>query len=297
MNVPVEVTRANRHDVLVRWNDGHHSLLLARDLRIACSCAACVEEMTGRKLLNPAAIPHDVHPLSISPVGRYALHFAWSDGHTSGIYTFDHLRAQCRCATCRPDDPHPINPPEVPMTTATITPQSTMQDVLAAYPGAQKAMAARYHVGGCSSCGFQPTDTLQQVCDSHDIPDVGEVIAFIQHNHEAEGKLQIEPRDVKRLLAEGKVKLLDVRSEQEIDMASIDGALPVTDELAQEVLNEWPKNSPIVVMCHLGERSLQAAAYLADKGMTNVKSMRGGIEAWSAEIDPKVPRYSSGCKG
>lgn len=183
------------------------------------------------------------------------------------------------------------------MTTATITPQTTMKDVLAAYPGAQKAMAGKYHVGGCSSCGFQPTDTLQQVCDSHDIPDVHEVIAFIQQNNDAEGKLQIEPLEVKRLMDAGKVKMLDVRSDQEIDTASIDGAVPVTDELAQKILNTWPKDSALVLFCHLGERSLQAASYLADKGFTNVKSMRGGIEAWSAEVNPKVRRYSSGCKG
>ena len=109
--IPKNVTRANQHDVLIEWSDGHRSLLLARDLRLACRCATCIDENTGKQLLDPANVPADVHPLGIETVGRYALHFAWSDGHTSGIYTFENIRSQCRCSSCKPDDSNPVNPP------------------------------------------------------------------------------------------------------------------------------------------------------------------------------------------
>ena len=98
---PTEIKRANEHDIEVVWADGHHSVLIARELRLACPCAACLDELTGQKLLNLAHIPQDVRPLQISLVGRYAVHVQWSDGHSTGIYSFEKLRSLCPCATCR----------------------------------------------------------------------------------------------------------------------------------------------------------------------------------------------------
>ena len=98
---PTEIKRANQHDLEVVWADGHRSLLLARELRLACPCAACVDELTSQKLLNPAQVPADVHPLAVSLVGRYAVHVQWSDGHDTGIYSFEKLKSLCPCAACR----------------------------------------------------------------------------------------------------------------------------------------------------------------------------------------------------
>lgn len=98
--VPVEITRANKHDVKIRWQDGHSSVYPARFLRLKCSCAACLDEFTGQQLLKENVIAQDVHPLQISLVGRYAVHLQWSDGHATGIYTFDYLRKLCPCDIC-----------------------------------------------------------------------------------------------------------------------------------------------------------------------------------------------------
>jgi len=76
----------------ILWQDGHESVYAPRDLRLACPCAGCVDEMTGRRTLTPERVPEDVHPLTIEYVGRYALQFTWSDGHRTGIYPFDYLR-------------------------------------------------------------------------------------------------------------------------------------------------------------------------------------------------------------
>lgn len=76
----------------IRWKDGGVSEYPPRYLRLCCPCAACIEEMTGRPLLNPASVPLDVHPRAIRWVGEYALRFDWSDGHHTGIYPFDYLR-------------------------------------------------------------------------------------------------------------------------------------------------------------------------------------------------------------
>ncbi len=90
--IPAEISRANEYDVRIRWDDGHENVYPARDLRLSCSCAICVSETTGDELLDPRSVPADVHPLSISQVGRYAIHIQWSDGHATGIYTFKRLR-------------------------------------------------------------------------------------------------------------------------------------------------------------------------------------------------------------
>jgi ATP-binding protein involved in chromosome partitioning len=90
---PVEVAPTEDASRLrIRWQDGHSSELTPRDLRLACPCAGCVDEMTGRPILRPESVPEGVHPLAIRYVGRYALQFDWSDGHATGIYPFTLLR-------------------------------------------------------------------------------------------------------------------------------------------------------------------------------------------------------------
>ena len=73
----------------------------ARALRLACGCAACVEEMSGRPILDPARVPDDILPRSVALVGTYGLRVQWSDGHGTGIYTFERLLATCPCKRCR----------------------------------------------------------------------------------------------------------------------------------------------------------------------------------------------------
>lgn len=76
----------------IGWSDGSRHLD-PRELRLACRCAACRDELTGKALLDPAKVPLDVVPVRIWSVGNYALGIAFSDGHDSGIYTFEALRA------------------------------------------------------------------------------------------------------------------------------------------------------------------------------------------------------------
>ncbi|MEW6363911.1 MAG: DUF971 domain-containing protein [Acidobacteriota bacterium] len=98
--IPKEIGRANTQDVRVVWNDGHVSVYVARDLRMKCPCALCIEETSGVQVLTDESVPDDVHPLAITLVGRYAISINWSDGHSTGIYTFENLRRLCRCAAC-----------------------------------------------------------------------------------------------------------------------------------------------------------------------------------------------------
>jgi len=90
-DVPVAID----HDEIgltIRWQDGHEQLIGSRDLRLNCRCAACRDEMTGAPLLDPSKVPQTVTPTRIWSLGNYAFGVAFSDGHSSGIYTLKALR-------------------------------------------------------------------------------------------------------------------------------------------------------------------------------------------------------------
>ncbi len=77
--------------VRLKFTDGTQKVLENRNLRLACPCALCVNEITGKSLINPAKIRLDIAPKEILPLGSYALSIVWNDGHSSGIYPYDYL--------------------------------------------------------------------------------------------------------------------------------------------------------------------------------------------------------------
>jgi len=89
---PEEIDLTSDGQLRIVWAGGSETKVPFKKLRDHCPCAMCVEEWTGRKTLDPATIPDDIRPLSITPIGNYAVQFAWSDGHDSGLYTWDTLR-------------------------------------------------------------------------------------------------------------------------------------------------------------------------------------------------------------
>ncbi len=104
--------------------------------------------------------------------------------------------------------------------------------------------------------------------------------------------LQISPGELAELRqGHEELKLLDVREAEEQEVVRIEGALPVSQTLVDDMLASWPRNTPIVTYCHHGIRSLDAARFFIEKGFTNVKSLAGGIDAWAIQIDNTLPRY------
>jgi DUF971 family protein len=94
----------------IEWKDGHHSSYSFAWLRDACPCALCDEErsQSGRQVGEPpkpkqGELPiykAPAKPTESAPVGRYAIRFAWNDGHDTGIYSWEFLRENCPCAAC-----------------------------------------------------------------------------------------------------------------------------------------------------------------------------------------------------
>jgi len=172
---------------------------------------------------------------------------------------------------------------------------SPMRDVLEAFPGAQRALFRKYHIGGCSSCGFSPAETLAQVCARNGGLDVPEVLAYIRSSHELDAKILIAPAELAALLrADPTVKLVDVRSREEFEAVNIAGSVLLSQEVMRELLASGSNKHPIVIIDHQGKNGLDAAAYFMGHGLESVRCLRGGIDAWAQTVEPAMRRYQLG---
>lgn len=108
---PIDISvSAGRREVRIVWRGGHESVYPFDLLRTECPCALCNDQrgkpsasagLSLTVLSGPVLKAGEVQVKAVSPVGRYAINFVWSDGHDSGIYAFDFLRAMCPCPSCQ----------------------------------------------------------------------------------------------------------------------------------------------------------------------------------------------------
>lgn len=167
----------------------------------------------------------------------------------------------------------------------------TMEAILKIAPAAQRALFQRYHIGGCSACAFQPHETLAKVAADHNILDVNEVVQTILQAEELDGKIQVEPQEVKQWLEQGEeFSFIDCRPPDERELSRIPEAEFLDFDHSEKYMS-LPKDRCLVFVCRDGERSLQVASYFVGHQFTRVFGMRGGLLAWSAEVDPTVPSY------
>jgi rhodanese-related sulfurtransferase len=173
-----------------------------------------------------------------------------------------------------------------------IHPRSLMREVLEVYPGAQRALFRRYHIGGCSSCAFRPDETLEQLCERNGGINVEEVLSHIQTSHEQDEKILITAAELSAWLRnEASVRLVDVRSREEFEAVHIENSVLLSQPVMHEILAEGTNTRALVLVDHQGKQALDAAAYFMGHGLQNVRCLRGGIDAWAQQIDPKMRRY------
>lgn len=179
--------------------------------------------------------------------------------------------------------------------TSVIGPESAMSTVLEAFPGAQRALFRRYHIGGCSNCGFRPDETLAEVCTRNGNLDVEEVLEHIKSSHEQDSRIFIEPKELAQLRQrDPSLRLVDVRSREEFEAVSIEGSQLLSQEVMRQIMAEGTNTRPLIVIDHHGKTGLDAAAYFLGHGLQNVRCLRGGIDAWAQEIQPTMRRYKLG---
>ena len=172
------------------------------------------------------------------------------------------------------------------------SPQSTMREILEIFPGAQRALFKRYHIGGCSSCAFRPDETVAELCARNGNLNAEEMLEHLRTSQEQDEAIQISPTELAAKLQENApLKLLDIRTREEWDAVRIEGAVRMSQETMQEILGKWPRETLLIIYDHTGGRVLDAVAYFQGHGFADVRCLRGGIDAWAQEVDLKMPRY------
>lgn len=170
-----------------------------------------------------------------------------------------------------------------------------MSAVLEAFPGAQRALFRRYHIGGCSSCGFLPAETLAQICERNGNLDVTEVLAHIRSSHEQDAKILIKPKELDEWRKQDpSVRLVDVRSREEFEAVRIDGSVLLSQDVMRQIMSDGSNTRPLVIVDHQGKTALDAAAYFMGHGLQSVRCLRGGIDAWAQEVETEMRRYKLG---
>lgn len=185
--------------------------------------------------------------------------------------------------------PPPVSLAEVDP--ATITPGTPMGRIMEALPGARRALFSRYHLGGCQSCGFADSETLAELCARAGELDVAEVLQHLLASHAHDESMMVSPAELKAELdSPAPPLLLDTRTREEHEAVSIPGAVFLDQELQQKLFAGDPERR-IILHDHAGKHVLDTCAWFLGHGMKNTRALRGGIDAWSREVDPSVARY------
>jgi len=190
------------------------------------------------------------------------------------------------------------------MIAESLSPEISIKEVITLYPGAQRALFRLYHIGGCASCGIQVEESLAQLCMRNGL-DAAEVVKNLIRAQAEDEQLTLTPAELSQLLEQNRtqnagdagqatppIRLLDIRTREEFEAVHLADSILFTQELMNEIMNHWPREELLVILDHRGARSLDAAAYFAGHGFMNVKSLRGGIDAWAEQVDPSLPRYT-----
>lgn len=162
-----------------------------------------------------------------------------------------------------------------------------MGELMAEMPGARRALFAKYHLGGCQSCAFDDGESLAKLCQRAEL-DAEEVLAHLLASHEHDSAMLMEPKAVAERGAE--VMFVDVRTREEYEAVKIEGAEFFNQELQERLFKEKP-GGLVVLYDHTGKYVLDQVAWFRGHGMPNAFGLKGGIDAWSLEVDPKVMRY------
>lgn len=168
---------------------------------------------------------------------------------------------------------------------------STMKEVENRYPLARSMLHAKFHVGGCASCGFEPTETIAQVAQKHS-KDASAILTELNNGIADLLSAEIDAYATSILIKDPDVLLVDVRESWEFEICRL-GNNPVllSEKTMPLIFEQGQKAKAVLVYCHHGVRSLNATLYMRQNGLPNAYSLKGGIDRYAQEIDPSIARY------
>jgi rhodanese-related sulfurtransferase len=162
-----------------------------------------------------------------------------------------------------------------------------MRDILERLPGARRALFAKYHLGGCQSCAFSESETLDELCQRSEV-DPAECLAHLLASHAHDALMWIEPVDAAARRSE--FRWIDMRTREEFEAVVLQGAEFFTQEL-QQVLFSGNPDQAILLFDHMGRGVLDHVAWFRGHGLNQTFALRGGIDAWAKEVEPSLKRY------
>ena len=173
------------------------------------------------------------------------------------------------------------------MTVSDLTTDSPMGVILETLPGARRAIFAKYHLGGCQSCAFSNDETLAELAGRSEV-EPGDMLEHLLASHQHDLEMLIEPKAAEERL--GEFRLIDLRTREEHETLVIPGSEFFTQELQQQIF-AGDAGAKILLYDHSGKNVLDQVAWFRGHGLNETYGLRGGIDAWSREVDPSIPRY------
>ncbi len=171
-----------------------------------------------------------------------------------------------------------------------INPQIEMKELLSSYPSSKRALFARYHIGGCRSCSYDESASLESVCQANDL-EVTEVIQHIVESYEHDQKMLVSSETLKTWMDEGKsFVLLDARTREEFEEVPMPNAKFLNQDI-QQALFAGNSETTVVLFDHDGSRILDVCAWFRGHQLKNTFGLIGGIDTWAKEVDDSIARY------
>lgn len=169
--------------------------------------------------------------------------------------------------------------------------QSTMKDVEKNLPFARALLHAKFHVGGCATCGYEPDETISEVAHKHS-KSAAEMLIALNNGLSDMQTAEIEPVAASKLIAEPDVLIVDVREAWEHELCKLnEKSILLTEKTMPLIFEKAAAARAVILYCHHGMRSFNAALYMRQNGIQNALSLRGGIDRFAQIVDPSIPRY------
>ena len=167
--------------------------------------------------------------------------------------------------------------------------ESSLHDIASQTPGLYDFIERKYGIKPDAEDKVLP---LKEFSEKFGLPPAPVLFMEVQMSDRARNVHPISAAKARELLQrDPKVRVLDVREDWEGKICMLPQSSPLNPALLDEILHIWERDVPILVYCHYGIRSLDAATFLADRGFSLIYILEGGIEAWSRDVDPSVPTY------
>lgn len=167
-----------------------------------------------------------------------------------------------------------------------------MKEVEARFPFSRSLLHAKFHVGGCASCGYEPSESIGDVAKKH-AKDADAMVDALNGGVAEMRACELSAQELAVLLdtRKNEVLLVDVRESWEFELTHLPGSLLLGETNMEDVFARARRSKEVVLVCHHGLRSLNATLFFRQNGVTQARSLRGGVDAFAREVDATLPRY------